>query len=242
VKTKAVPARGPCTWSVVGGDLIPVSGTPLGPEELERYILAELLEKVRRHRGEDARAEYAEREAARAEWRRARGAAFAKRAAGDREGAARQASAAGRRYRAQLLAIKQPRRRPTALAPRVSQRAVARPREHRAPTRSATGPGDDDGSDEPPLARCCEGCARPFAPESSRQRYCEPACSNRARQRALKARRRARAQAEEQLSRFAAAVVQARRTGELEADEALELLASPPPRVLELLAAAGGRP
>jgi hypothetical protein len=237
MKTK--PRRSSCTWSIDGGDVIPVSGTPLEADELERYLLAELREKLRRHRGEDVRAEHAEREAARAEWRRERDAAFARRAAGDREGAAHQAGAASRRYRARLLAIKRPLRRPIAVAPRVSQGAFARPREHRrSPARQArTGPGDDDGSDEPPLTPRCAGCGEAFVPRRPSQRYHDAACGNRARQRAWKARERGSARTDERLRLYAAAVAEARRAGELDADEALELLASPSPRVLELLAA-----
>lgn len=128
------------------------------------------------------------------------------------------------------------RRRETVTA-RSSQRRPAaigqRRREHRskakriravaASSSRSTSRGDPDR--EPPLERPCEGCGEPFTPSRPNQRHHDARC----RTAAYRSRRSL-------MPRFREIVLAARRHGDIDEFEAIELLATgPSDRVLTLL-------
>ena len=117
----------------------------------------------------------------------------------------------------------------------------SRPRERRATGRArARAPSSsDDGPQPPPLDRVCRGCGREFETREPRRRYCDDRCKSRTL--TTQHRDRLRGEAEPSdvlLTRYRDEVAKARRRGELNDVDALELLVEPSERVLAMLAAA----
>jgi len=98
--------------------------------------------------------------------------------------------------------------------------SAATPRERHATSRGRARAPDDDPSDPDAAARRC-GCGCGLALPPGKRGYVDDAHSNRARQRRHKARQRAAGGMD---ARYRDEIAKARRSGELTADEALELL------------------
>ena len=125
--------------------------------------------------------------------------------------------------------------RPASTRPTV--RGQATPREHRRSSATRNKSHGASASD-PSRPRKCRGCGIEFTPSAPQQRYHSRDCSDAARQRQLRKRRREASHAKALLDQYRNEVFKARRKNLLTEVEAIELLIEPSDVVLERLAEA----